>query len=197
MEQANLLLQSAMLVASSHGSSPAIVLAKSDPLTLQRVLESSSWSDAFGSFAHLPSTSERIHGPFPIHFPTHESWITRSSGSRLDHILINNAAKCLAVDAWTTPRRIPGGHLPLFLQLMFCPHPFDVPPSPKVADSAFLAEENEAREAANTCHEEVVFYEAIARLDTQESLPLFGQYLQPKPRPWRRQSTTFKRIVIL
>ncbi len=132
------------------------------------MLESSSWSDALVAFAHLPGTEHRLHGPSPTHFPTHGSWVTRSGGSRIDHILVNHAAKRLAVDAWTSPKRIPGGHLPLFIQLDVSaisakawfwnrPQPFEVPPYPKLADSVFLAKENEARAAANSDNEELAF----------------------------------------
>ncbi len=69
MEQSNLLLQAIMLVASTHGGAPTVVLgvfnfSKSDSGVLQRVLESSCWTDALCAFARLPDSDTRVHGPF-------------------------------------------------------------------------------------------------------------------------------------
>jgi hypothetical protein len=185
MEQSNTLLQAVMLVTSTHGGSPTIVLgdfhfSKSDSTALQRALEFSTWSDALVSFAHLPNADSRIHGTAPTHFPTYGSPASKSGGSRIDHILLINAAKRLASDAQVSPKRIPGGHVPLFLQLDVstisftgwfwnCPQAFDVHPYPELADADFLQRENEARTAANSNNEEVNFHAAPRRLDTQSA----------------------------
>ncbi len=127
MEAANDLLHAAMLVASAHRGAPVVVggdfnFSKSDLSVLQRVLESSTWSDALAAFSHHGPCGNRVSGSVHTHFSSHMSWATRSGGPKLHRFLGNNAAKRLLSGAWATTTRVPGSHLPISLR-------FDATPS--------------------------------------------------------------------
>ena len=116
--QAEEILRAAFLAASTHGGAPALVcgdtnMAPQDSEVIQAALASGLWHDVIDAFAHLPSTKERVHAPSPTHFPTNLTWATKEEGCRIDRIIVNTPALRIISDAWTIPKRVSGGHLPL------------------------------------------------------------------------------------